>query len=134
MIEETDLECRTLLTKKKRKLLYKKVSLVGCSHYLKVFLLIFQLWQPALVRDECITTRDLLKRWKVSRMRKTPNANQITKWPCLCSLPFLQLSTKAIYTKYSKHWPYTVAHTIDCVRRKCLIVCVLAYLNFIFEF
>ena len=22
---------------------------------------------------------------------------------------------KAIYTKYSKHWPYTVAHTIECV-------------------
>ena len=26
---------------------------------------------------------------------------------------------KVIYTKYSKHWPYTVAHTIDCVCRKC---------------
>ena len=23
--------------------------------------------------------------------------------------------TKVIYTKYSKHWPYTVAHTIDYV-------------------
>ena len=22
---------------------------------------------------------------------------------------------KVIYTKYSKHWPYTVAHTLDCV-------------------
>ena len=28
-------------------------------------------------------------------------------------------SIKVIYTKYSKHWPYTVAHTIDCVCRKC---------------
>ena len=26
--------------------------------------------------------------------------------------------SKVIYTKYSKHWPYTVAHTIDCVCRK----------------
>ena len=40
----------------KRKLFYKKVSLDRCSHYLKVFFLIFQLWQPALLRDECITT------------------------------------------------------------------------------
>ena len=27
--------------------------------------------------------------------------------------------SKVIDTKYSKHWPYTVAHTIDCVCRKC---------------
>ena len=27
--------------------------------------------------------------------------------------------SKVIGTKYSKHWPYTVAHTIDCVCRKC---------------
>ena len=27
--------------------------------------------------------------------------------------------SKVIYTKYSKHWPYTVAHTIDCLFRKC---------------
>ena len=26
---------------------------------------------------------------------------------------------KVINTKYSKHWPYTAAHTIDCVCRKC---------------
>ena len=60
--------------------------------------------------------------------------------------------TKVIYPKYSKHWPYTVVHTIDCVCSKMLnhglflslfklipypthwIVYVLAYLNFIFEF
>ena len=63
---------------------------------------------------------------------------------------------KVIYTKYSKHWPYAVAHTINCVCIKMLnhglnhgfflllfklkscpihwIVCVLAYLNFISEF
>ena len=52
---------------------------------------------------------------------------------------------KVIYHKYSKHWPYTVAHTIDCVCSKMSnhglflspfklipcpihwIVCVLAY-------
>ena len=27
---------------------------------------------------------------------------------------------KVIYTKYSKHWPYTVAHTNDCVCSKML--------------
>ena len=27
-------------------------------------------------------------------------------------------STKVIYTKYSKHCPYTVAHTIECVCSK----------------
>jgi hypothetical protein len=67
-----------------------------------------------------------------------------------------QTSVKVIYPKYSKHWPYTVASTIDCGCSKMLnhglnhgfflslfklipcpinwIVCVLAYLNFIFEF
>ena len=30
-----------------------------------------------------------------------------------------QTQVKDIHTKYSKHWPYTVAHTIDCVCRKC---------------
>ena len=29
-------------------------------------------------------------------------------------------STRNIYTKYSKHWSYTVAHTIDCVCSKML--------------
>ena len=63
---------------------------------------------------------------------------------------------KVIYTKYSKHWPYTVAHTIYCVCSKILnhglnhgfflslfkliscpihyIIFVLAYSNFKFEF
>ena len=46
---------------------------------------------------------------------------------------------QSLYTKYSKHWPYTVSYTIDCVCRKCWImgvwiVCVLAYSYFMFEF
>ena len=63
---------------------------------------------------------------------------------------------KVIHTKHFKHWPYTVAHTFECVCSKILnnglnhgfflllfkliscpinwIACVLAYLNFIFEF
>ena len=67
-----------------------------------------------------------------------------------------QVKCKVIYPKYSKHWPYTVVHTIDCVCSKILdhssnhglflslfklilyhihwIVYVLAYLSFIFEF
>ena len=61
---------------------------------------------------------------------------------------------KIIYPKYSKHWSYTLAHTINCVCSKMLnhglnhglflslfkpchihwIVLVLVYLNFILEF
>ena len=33
----------------------------------------------------------------------------------------LWVPNKVIYTKYSKHLPYTVAHTLDCVCRKMLI-------------
>ena len=29
-------------------------------------------------------------------------------------------TAKGIYPKYSKHWPYTGAHTIDCVCNKML--------------
>ena len=32
--------------------------------------------------------------------------------------------SKVIYTKYSKHWPYTLAHTIDCVCSKMLMLMV----------
>ena len=68
----------------------------------------------------------------------------------------LFVHNKVLYPKYSKHWSYTVASTIDCGCSKMLnhglnhgfflslfklipcpinwIVCVLAYLNFIFEF
>ena len=35
-----------------------------------------------------------------------------------CTVVVACLQIKVIYTKYSKHWPYTVAHTIDCVCRK----------------
>ena len=68
----------------------------------------------------------------------------------------IRVSVEVIYPKYSKHWPFTVAHTIDCVCSKMLnhginhgiffslfklilcpihwIVCVLPYSNFKFEF
>ena len=32
----------------------------------------------------------------------------------------IQVNIKVIYPKYSKHWLYTVAHTIDCVCSKML--------------
>ena len=35
-----------------------------------------------------------------------------------CTVVVACLQIKVIYTKYSKHWPYTVAHTFDCVCRK----------------
>ena len=68
----------------------------------------------------------------------------------------LCVTTKIMYPKYSKHWPYTVAQTSDCVRCKILnhglnnglflsifklipcpihwIVYVIAYLNFVLDF
>ena len=69
---------------------------------------------------------------------------------------YFYTTNKVIHPKYSKHWPYTLAPKIDCGCSKMLnhglnhgfflslfkliprpihwIVCVLAYLNFIFEF
>ena len=42
------------------------------------------------------------------------------QWPIASkSIEISGTLNKVIYTKYSKHWPYTVAHTIDCVCRKC---------------
>ena len=40
----------------------------------------------------------------------TPSSTGISSW----------VWHKVIYPKYSKHWPYTVAHTIDCVCSKML--------------
>ena len=34
-------------------------------------------------------------------------------------IPVVWVRVKVIYTKYSKHWPYTVAHTIECVCIQC---------------
>ena len=33
---------------------------------------------------------------------------------------YFRVQFKVIYPKYSKHWPYTVAYTIDCVCSKML--------------
>ena len=84
------------------------------------------------------------KMWLIDR--------QYVKLGFLQALPTycIQVILKVIYPKYSKHWPYTVAHTIDCSKMLNhglflsllkLILCPihwivypLAYLNFIFEF
>ena len=43
----------------------------------------------------------------------------IISWYMNCWwVTFFQHGTKVIYTKYSKHWPYTVAHTLDYVCSK----------------
>ena len=57
------------------------------------------------------------------------NKRQAPPFSCLWSMSFanvvmiklLQIDPldKVIYTKHSKRWPYTVAHTFDCVCRKC---------------
>ena len=36
---------------------------------------------------------------------------------CIANLNCIA-NTKVVYLKYSKHWPYTVAYTIDCVCSK----------------
>ena len=46
----------------------------------------------------------------------------------------IQVNIKVIYPKYSKHWPYIVAHTIDYDPVIYIECYVLAYLNYIFEF
>ena len=35
------------------------------------------------------------------------------------SIRSINMYVKVSYTKYSKHWPHTVAHTFECVCRKC---------------
>ena len=40
---------------------------------------------------------------------------------------------KVIYTKYSKHWPYTVAHTFDCVCSKMNISWFNPWFSFYFS-
>ena len=42
-----------------------------------------------------------------------------SQWFCLKYLAKFNRKSKVTYTKYSKYWPYTVAHTIDSVCRKC---------------
>ena len=95
-----------------------------------------------------------------ARVPKCPNRSQQylqVKFHPWVKLDILfHMPGKVIYTKYSKHWPYTVAHTFECVCSKMLnhglnhgfflslfkliscpihwIVYVLAYFNFLFEF
>ena len=100
----------------------------------------------------------------VGHIKKISVHLQTFYWPRICWKHLLYYVlwpskidlAKVIYPKYSKHWPYTVTHTIDCVCSKMLyhglnhglnlslfklischihwIVYVLVYLNFIFEF
>ena len=44
----------------------------------------------------------------------------IRTYSALILVPTKQAWVKVIYPKYSKHWPYTVAHTIECV---CAVKC-----------
>ena len=118
------------------------------------------------------TTKNYWKSWSTSHLQGQKNSAtrgsdqetliaikirifQYTK--VIISLKIAQvISCKVMYPKYSKHWPCTVANTINCVCSKLLdydlnhglfrslfklipchihwIVYVLAYLNFIFEF
>ena len=99
--------------------------------------------------DTCLLAS--LLNWR----RKEPDQAKPTR-SIVCALGWIYISLhhdqSFIHPKYSKYWPYTVAHTIDCVCSKMLnhglllshfkhipchihwIVFVLAYLNFIFEF
>ena len=44
------------------------------------------------------------------------NFNDKREWGSMLSP--IQPDTKVIYTKYSKHCPYTMAHTFECVCSK----------------
>ena len=46
--------------------------------------------------------------------------NSIFHESLCCRIRCLRACFKVIYTKYSKHCPYSVAHTIDCVCSKML--------------
>ena len=48
---------------------------------------------------------------ELCKVSRNPKSNRCWKF---------QLSIKVIHPKYSKHWPYTVAYTIDCVCSKIL--------------
>ena len=43
------------------------------------------------------------------------------------------LKIKVVYTKYSKHWPYTVAHTMECVCSKIYYSWLNAWFSFYFS-
>ena len=61
-----------------------------------------------------------IENWNASAWLRTLSARLGSIWEIpaqthhynICPLP------KVIYTKYSKHWLYTVAHTIECVCSK----------------
>ena len=46
--------------------------------------------------------------------------NCIKPTKLLISFIIKEAKNKVIYPKYSKHWSYTVAHTIDCLCSKML--------------
>ena len=130
--------------------------LLYCKHtaaHFHLFIKVTQqkkLWAQKAKDSQVLTTSSTwvnysLKSWGLQACKRSYSCNKITTtW------------IKVIYPKYSEHWPFIVAHTIDCVCSKMLnqglnhglflslfklipcpihwIVYVLAYLNFIFEF
>ena len=87
--------------------------------------------------------------------RVTRKTSVVQRWQEASEI-YIDTEGKVIYPKYSKHYPYTVAHTINCECNEMLnhglnhglffslfkllpchihwIVYVLSYLNFMFEF
>ena len=54
------------------------------------------------------------KRKQTMNSYSNPSSFDGTSFDCI------HAKIKVIYPKYSKHWPYIVAHTIDCVYSKML--------------
>ena len=58
-----------------------------------------------------------MKVWR--RMASSPRPSSMASGTCSAQsvkyVGVIHILLKVIYTKYSKHWPYTVAHTINCV-------------------
>ncbi len=58
--------------------------------------------------------------WGTNRVQTQYNQRLLTKEWLMESWWQFDGGAKVIFPKYSKHWPYTVVHTIDCVCSKML--------------
>ena len=103
----------------------KNSALAKLTRY--TYFIISASFQTELIHPDFFNVKEFtiffikLKQWQNKKSRKFV-------WDTPKIVPFLQLAeekkstifgaSKVIYTKYYKHWPYTVAHTIDCVCSK----------------
>ena len=117
-------------------LLVNKHLLLRLSWYSNAKIILLSLWplKPFLLftdilmlRFNCWTTKLFMQEsikifFCISKLQRRRKIGSIVSLIHMKKLSFIAIfsgHTKVIYTKYSKQWPYTVAHTINCVCRKC---------------